>query len=151
MSGKPTWYVFGSSVQGATHQRASIANQDAIDWVARYGSTPHQVSVAVADGHGSAHYFRSAIGARLAVQTAKTLLDDLGHNRQLDHEPSAVKAVVDQQFAHLLSRQWNATVDAHLANAPFTTTELQSVDQPFRTRLAGNPACPMARPWSPPW
>jgi len=142
MSGKPTWYVFGSSVQGATHQRADIPNQDAIDWVAHYGRAPHQVTLAVADGHGSAHYFRSATGARLAVQTAKLLLDDLGHNQQLDYDPSAIKGVIDQQFAHLLTRQWNARVDAHLAAAPFTETELQSVDQAFRNRLAGNPRLP---------
>ncbi len=71
MSGKHTWYTFGSSVQGTTHVRNHIPDQDAIEWLASYEHHQELVLVAVADGHGNPHYFRSQLGARFAVKVAR--------------------------------------------------------------------------------
>lgn len=139
MSGKHTWYTFGSSVQGATHVRNHVPNQDAIEWLASYERQHEFVLVAVADGHGNPRYFRSAIGARFAVQVARTLLEQFGRHYGQATDLTVVEQMVEQQLAHLLVRQWNDTVDVHLAAVPFSPAELASLDAPFRPKLAANP------------
>ena len=62
------WAVAGASVRGALHVRDGLPNQDALlTWVSDDPAAPVAI-VTVADGHGGARHFRSAIGARLAVE-----------------------------------------------------------------------------------
>ena len=67
----PTWRTLGASVRGAYHQRDGLPNQDAM--LLLDGAAGRSLAV-VADGHGGARHFRSAIGARLAVAAARDVL-----------------------------------------------------------------------------
>jgi serine/threonine protein phosphatase PrpC len=74
---RPTWSLGGATVRGAAHVRRGLPNQDAIGWVPATAGPAQAADVfaaAVADGHGGAAYYRSDVGARLAVEAAKEIL-----------------------------------------------------------------------------
>ncbi len=133
------WHVFGSSVQGASHVRTNLPNQDAIDWLAWHSRDQQFITLALADGHGNARYFRSATGAQEAVEVAKTLLKALGHTYSQSQNLTALKEIVEQQLPQLIVRQWNDAIANHLTTAPFTAQELEKLSPDFRTQLASNP------------
>lgn len=133
------WYVFGSSVRGASHIRTKMPNQDAIDWLAWYGREQQFVTVAIADGHGNARYFRSDVGAQKAVEVAKALLKDLGRAYCNSRNLAPLKEMVEQHLPQILVRQWEDAIAAHLASAPFTEAELSRQSADFRAKLAVNP------------
>ena len=66
--------------------------------------------LAVADGHGSAHFVRSEIGAAIAVQLARSLLRDLGEDYYHTGDAVASKHFIDQRLATLLVRGWRKLV-----------------------------------------
>jgi len=67
------WIVGGGSRQGAAHKRRNQPNQDALRWVvAPEGGV--SFAAAVADGHGGEEYYRSDVGASLAVTVATETL-----------------------------------------------------------------------------
>src|SRR5437016_2401525 len=72
---KSAWRIVGRSVRGAAHKRVDLPNQDAIGWWPDSGEGM-PVILAVSDGHGSAKYFRSHRGARLAVETALKVIEN---------------------------------------------------------------------------
>ena len=133
------WYVFGSSVQGASHIRAKLPNQDAIDWLACYGREQQFVTLAIADGHGNARYFRSEIGSQKAVYVAKTILRELGRAYCNSRNLAPLKEMAEQHLPQILVRQWEDEIAAHLAAAPFTQAELTKQSADFRAKLAVNP------------
>ena len=61
------WRATGSSVQGTYHQQIGLPNQDAIGSSAVEGS---EVTLALADGHGSPRCYRSDRGSAFAVEAA---------------------------------------------------------------------------------
>ncbi len=119
------WHVFGASVCGATHIRRQLPNQDA--WLCDLHSdgTP-PVIVAVSDGHGSEHCFRSNSGSQLAVETAitecKLCLDGLS-----TASPSEIKDTIERRFLGHLVRTWKDRVKRHVSEHPFTPEELSCV------------------------
>lgn len=70
------WSLGGASVRGAAHVRRGQPNQDAIAWLPQSAvtGTARAFAAAVSDGHGGAAYYRSEVGARLAVETAMAVL-----------------------------------------------------------------------------
>lgn len=121
------WRVTGVSVQGAGHVRAGLPNQDALSWRPELGTGPI-LSVAVADGHGSAKCFRSDAGARCAVDVAAGLLQEFvgsfdGANL------SAAKRAADEFLPREMVRRWTAAVEEHLRQLPFVPAELAAVEQ----------------------
>ena len=142
MSGKRRsgeWRVFGCSVQGANHQRLGLPNQDAIDWLAAYGGAQPYVALAVADGHGSARYVRSDVGAQLAVAVARTLLCDLAGEFYQRHDLGAIKQMATHRLPGLLARCWRQRVAAHLSALPLTTAELAPLNEAEQASLARYP------------
>jgi serine/threonine protein phosphatase PrpC len=107
------WRVMGRSVRGMSHRRRNQANQDAIQWEVADGA----ITVAVADGHGSAACFRSAVGAELAVNLAVDLLRDtcLEGTGRVPVE---------------LAARWREAVMEHAAAHPFTPAELALLKGP---------------------
>ncbi|MBU1878020.1 MAG: protein phosphatase 2C domain-containing protein, partial [Chloroflexi bacterium] len=75
------WCAIGQSVRGAAHVRGDLPDQDAIRWLPASGLGAPLI-LAVSDGHGSPRYFRSHVGADLAVETAVWVIQDL-----LDGQP----------------------------------------------------------------
>jgi hypothetical protein len=113
----------GSSVRGASHARSGAGNQDAIGWIPAEGAGAG-VAITVADGHGSAKSFRSAAGARLAVEVSQGLAAELlsapGGNTAL----SWVKDRLEQDAPRRIVREWRALVAADLNGMPLTEAEL---------------------------
>jgi hypothetical protein len=110
------WSAGGHSVRGARHERAGEPNQDAI--VAAGGPV---ALVAVADGHGSERCPRSDVGARIAVDVARTVLPAFAADgRDL--------ALVRAAIASDLVAAWRAGVHDHLAAHPLGAAEAAQVD-----------------------
>ena len=102
------WAVIGASVRGAAHERSGAPNQDAIAWA--------DGALEIADGHGSARYTRSHVGARLAVRVAVERLSAFVREHGASTElpgPDALDAL-----PAALSEGWEAAVQAHLAAEP---------------------------------
>jgi serine/threonine protein phosphatase PrpC len=105
-----------------------MPNQDAIRWLPASGEGPPLI-LAVADGHGSAKYFRSHVGAEKAVESAAWLIQDL-----LDGQPdltnlSAIKRTAEDRLPVEIVRRWREAVSAHLAQSPLTRDELDALEQ----------------------
>lgn len=120
------WRVMGSSVRGASHLRAGLENQDAIDWIPPDGIGA-RVVVSVADGHGSPKSFRSATGARLAVEVSQALAAGLLTAPGGRVELSWVKDRLEQDAPRRIVREWRARVEEDLARSPFTDEEFALV------------------------
>jgi serine/threonine protein phosphatase PrpC len=115
-------------VRGASHVRAGLPNQDAIGWLQIQGVNKRLI-VAVSDGHGSAKYFRSDTGSRLAVETALALGQEF-----LDGQPdlgnlSAVKRTAEERLPQEMARRWNKAVKSHIDANPFSDEELSALEQ----------------------
>ena len=91
------WRVIGATVRGASHARSGLPNQDAILWRPETGAGPLLI-VAVSDGHGSAKYFRSHEGSRLAVETATSVLQDFLDGQPTDDFEKGLKALMDEPW-----------------------------------------------------
>jgi serine/threonine protein phosphatase PrpC len=147
----PVWYVIGKSVEGASHTRAELPNQDAIESLPESGPA-ETVIMAVSDGHGGAKYFRSEKGAQLAVEIATRFLQKLvnGESGGLDGQRavapqgSAREPVEEQQSAahgrfdkitreiavpQGLVREWTEAVKKHLAEHEIKASELGRLDE----------------------
>lgn len=136
----PLWQIIGESVQGASHERRGIPNQDALR--AYVAETGYPVIAAVADGHGSARSFRSRVGSKVAVKRAidvmKRLLADQGEHPSL----SVLNHLAMEQLPKLLHRRWQEAVDEQLKNAPWDEAELENagLNTPqARSELEQNP------------
>lgn len=122
------WRVVGQTVQGASHLRAGLPNQDAMHWEPATGVGPPLIS-AISDGHGSAKYFRSDVGARLAVEIAVALLTELLHSQLAPDKLTAIKRLAEERLPQELVRRWREAVARHLAESPFTPAELATLEQ----------------------
>lgn len=123
------WDVIYESVQGASHKRTALPNQDAITVFTDRHHLPVRMIVAVADGHGSPASFRSDRGADFAVKIAT---DSLSHI--LEGMPGLPKSytTLRRQIAEKLPREivyaWRKQVDEHLAGEPFMPAELEQLE-----------------------
>jgi len=120
----PIWQVAGLSVCGTKHRQRGEANQDAV--LHRIDPSSGVTLIAVADGHGSAPYDRSAVGAQLAVEAAaQVLLACFAAPEPL--------AVASRTVPHELLLRWRAAVDADLALHPrdSATAASKTRRQPF--------------------
>lgn len=128
------WKVFGASVCGATHIRRQLPNQDAWYGDVRSDGTP-PVIVAVSDGHGSEHCFRSDVGSQLAVAAAATecrlCLDGLS-----SASPTEIKDTIERRFLGHLVRAWKDRVKRHSSEHPMTEAEMARIRATRKTGTA---------------
>src|SRR6185503_9595497 len=112
-----TWQVVGQTVRGASHERNGLPNQDAIFWLppAAHGSS---VVLTAADGHGSARYSRSHIGAALAVESAAELVDEFLSSQEAIENLSLIKRAAEEWLPRALVRTWSEAVAEHLRKDP---------------------------------
>jgi hypothetical protein len=123
------WRATGRSVRGASHVRADLLNQDAIQWFPESGLGPPLI-VTVSDGHGSPRNFRSDVGARIAVEETTKLIRELLLEGQPDPDKlSAIKRTAQERLPGELTRRWRQTVACHLADSPITPEELVLLEQ----------------------
>jgi hypothetical protein len=128
------WRLIGHSLRGASHVRAGKPNQDSIGWYPASGCGP-PLLLALSDGHGSAKYFRSHEGARIAVESATAVLQEFAAHLSGRETPAQLKEIAETTLPRLLVDRWRDTIAAHLAAQPFSLDELQSL-----TREAGEAA-----------
>lgn len=121
------WQVVGQSVRGAAHERNGLPNQDALYWLPEAGHGPSVVLTA-SDGHGSARYSRSHIGAALAVQTAARLVDEFLHSQADVDNLSLIKHATEEWLPRALVRNWSEAVGEHLNSEPLSPDEPASQD-----------------------
>jgi Protein phosphatase 2C len=129
--GSVPWQVIGHTVRGASHVRRETENQDCIRWISERG----RVILALADGHGSAKSFRSAIGSAFAVavsiEFASELLQAAPVETAGQHEDSRflslVKDRLETDIPRRIVHKWSERVDQHLARNPFTEQELAAL------------------------
>lgn len=106
------WSADGRSVIGASHVAYGIANQDALAVSPAEGMADSVAVIAVADGHGAAIHYRSAIGAHAAVAAAKETLAALAADP--DWMRFADARAMREAGAAILAR-WRAEMQEHLA------------------------------------
>lgn len=117
---KLTWEVIGETVQGATHVRSGLENQDSIDWRPKDKSSP-KVILAVSDGHGSSRSFRSSTGSKLATTSAMEALERLA----ADFDPAAdtsTEARIGKSIKELV-QAWTAAVERDCQEQPLSADE----------------------------
>lgn len=100
-----------------------MPNQDAIHWLPESGAGPPLV-LAVADGHGSAKYSRSNVGANLAVETTAQLLFEFIDGQTDLGNLSLIKRGAEDWLPGALVRSWLAAVSEHIDANPFSEVEL---------------------------
>ena len=116
------WTVLSASVKGASHRRDGLPNQDAAAcWASGVGAVPISVAV-IADGHGGARHFRSAIGARLAVDVTLNVLREVGARFEAADAAERLRLVVDDLPAQIVA-SWRRGVEDHLAATPLSAAE----------------------------
>jgi serine/threonine protein phosphatase PrpC len=120
------WQVVGQSVRGASHERSGMPNQDAIRWLPESGAGSSLV-LAVADGHGSARYSRSHIGANLAVETAAQLIREFLAVQSDVNNLSLIKRATEEWLPGALVRAWVEAVGEHIKTHPFSEAELAAL------------------------
>ena len=124
---QPKWRVVGKSVQGASHVRTGLPNQDAICWLPESG-TGLPLVLAVSDGHGSAKCFRSHVGAHLAVETATKVIQEFLESLPEIPNLSTIKQWAEENLRREIVRRWRDAVADDLLAKPFTSPELEQVD-----------------------
>lgn len=130
------WQVAGQTVRGASHERNGLPNQDAICWLPESGRSS-SVVLAVADGHGSARYSRSHIGAALAVERSAKLVDEFLANQAKVENLSLIKDAAEEWLPRALVRNWTEAVGEHLKTDPLSSTETEPTVAYGATLLVG--------------
>jgi hypothetical protein len=128
--GEPSnpWRIIGCSVRGASHVRSGLENQDAIGWFPTNG-WGSQMVLAVADGHGSAKSFRSALGSQIAVAVSLDYGAELLAAAPSLAELSLVKDRLEQEIPHRIVFEWRRRVSQHFDESPFTEAELEQLTE----------------------
>ncbi len=128
------WQVFGYSQIGSAHLRLGTINQDCVDW--RSGSHGQGFVGAVADGHGAPPYFRSDIGAQLAVQSALECLERVlqrhSNNTAVGKDASTA---IGRSIGIDIENRWNELVRTHLLHNPHAAHEEPAGVRPYGTTL----------------
>ena len=124
------WRVVGQSVRGASHERGNLPNQDAILW-SPAGGRGLPLILSVADGHGGAKYFRSDVGARLAVETAIEVLRAFVDGHRDVENLSLLKRTAEEWLPKMLVRGWRESVEAHIGLNPLAAHESDSFENNF--------------------
>jgi len=132
------WTALGASTRGNWHETTGQKNQDAVH--AQTG--PHgSMLLAVSDGHGGAHSFRSDRGSRLAVACGTRLLARflrrLGPNVPL----SALRHQMRHAWPHQVVAEWRRAVRSDVLAHPFSPVDFAPFPDPM-------PATPPDAEWA---
>lgn len=136
--------LFTSQVTGANHRKQGKSCQDASLACSHYYKGQPYTLLAVADGHGSEHYFRSEIGAHFAVQAisevaAQWVMSAVGYH---ESEPDNWLANASNDFSSRFSRSvlkvWESKTQEHLSEHPYTEEQARFTGstKPYGTTVA---------------
>jgi hypothetical protein len=121
------WTALSASTRGNWHETIGQKNQDSV----RVQPGPHgSVLLAVSDGHGGAHSFRSDRGSAFAVECATRLLarflTRLGPDVPLGRLRHQMATAWPRQIVH----QWRKAVRADVRADPFTPLDFAAFPEP---------------------
>ena len=119
------WNVFDASERGANHIRRNSVNQDATG--TEECAEQRMAIAAVSDGHGSPKYFRSDIGAKLAVEAALKSARLMASQLQLPGD-GALDSRIAQECVRSIYEVWRESIERHIEGNPFTESEIQLLD-----------------------
>jgi hypothetical protein len=126
-----TWAIIGGSVQGASHKRTGLPNQDAIfadprvDLASVVTVASPPVIIAVSDGHGSPRSFRSETGAGAAVQIAvERTREFIDHFRVENLSQNDIRDIIQKRLPAEIVRSWKKEVGEHWRKNPFDEQEM---------------------------
>jgi len=124
-----SWKVAHACIQGSSHQRSGLPNQDAVQCTVTPGAQGTVAVAVVSDGHGSPLHFRSQIGSSLAVSTVAATLqiflrESVSSNGQVPFVPEQV-----HELERKIVSGWLAAVQSDLENKPFTQAELGNLEK----------------------
>jgi len=131
-----TWTALSATVRGYWHEKTGQKNQDAVRFKKRHGVCGALI-MAVSDGHGSAHSFRSDRGAALAVECALRVFEQFtarhGHNAPL----RLVRHQMRAKWRHLLLASWKNAVRADVMANPFSPVDFAAFPEPAPVTAPG--------------
>jgi serine/threonine protein phosphatase PrpC len=123
------WTALSASVQGASHKRNGLGNQDAVRLQNPSGADDVLI-LAVADGHGSARSFRSDRGSAMAAECALNGLSQFIQRLGPDAALSRVRNQAKSRWPQALLDSWKSAVRADLAVNPFSQLEFAAFPEP---------------------
>ena len=139
--------TFDKCIIGGSHVKAGKVCQDNSG---SYSDDRMTIAI-VADGHGSADYFRSDIGSHYAVEVAKAVLIQATNQildkmapaelaRQItaygkDNGQNPVADSIFDNIKNVIVASWRASVDQHFKANPFTPEDLVDVQKKYIDRL----------------
>jgi serine/threonine protein phosphatase PrpC len=116
------WVSESTSVRGASHVRKGMVNQDRV--LSNGGDgVDAPLILAVADGHGSAAYIRSDVGAEIAVQVASEVLRETwGRDECLAPRDASAddRWIAEDRIARRIVAEWTSRVQLHIDEHPST-------------------------------
>jgi hypothetical protein len=123
------WTALSASVQGASHEKIGLGNQDAVR-LKNPSSADDVLLLAVSDGHGSTRSFRSDLGSAMAAECALRELGKFIRRLGPDAPLSRVRSQAKMRWPRDLLAAWKSAVRAHLALSPFTPFEFAPFPEP---------------------
>jgi len=120
------WQIIGNSVQGASHVKGNIPNQDNIDWKFITPNRPPFI-ISISDGHGSKNCFRSDKGSLLAVRAMMDLFTEFNHSYCSIDNLTLVKRTAIETLPSMVISKWRLLVDQDILSNPFSPDELQKI------------------------
>jgi hypothetical protein len=131
------WTALGASTRGNWHETTGQANQDAV----RVEAGPDgSMLLAVSDGHGGAHSFRSDRGSALAVACATRLLAAFLRRLGPGVPLSCLRHQMQVAWPHQVVLEWRRAVRADVRAHPFSPLDFAAFPEPM-------PATPPGGDW----
>jgi hypothetical protein len=132
-----TWTALSATARGNWHETIGQKNQDAV----RVQPGPFgSMILAVSDGHGGAHSFRSDRGAAFAIDCAVRLLGQFLRRLGPDAPLSCVRRQMRNHWNHRIVTDWRHAVRADILAHPFSPVDFAAFPEPM-------PATPPDREW----
>jgi serine/threonine protein phosphatase PrpC len=117
----------GASVCGVSHTRDGLPNQDALAISHAAAHERRCVVAAVADGHGGPRHFRSATGARFAVDAATDTLRGFAAEWEAA-SPEKQQQLASTTLPEAIVADWSARVRRHLEAQPIQDAEWATLE-----------------------
>ena len=120
------WKIIGESVQGASHIRKGLPNQDSMLWEPKDSVSDEYAILAVSDGHSGARSFRSDLGSKKAVESATTVFTK-AYRVYKKHGLEKAKEYLEKVAAKRILSDWTARIYDDLIDNPIKKEEIEKL------------------------
>ncbi len=137
------WYVEMTSEKGFMHIRNNMPLQDSISSSGNLYSEAGPIFLAVADGHGDISHFRSSTGASIATSLTIEILQQFADKVQLAGQTEKDRLISSDNIVETVLKDivsnWKTAVLDDLANNPFNSNEIKTIEARKLTDYESNP------------